>query len=71
MMQQSFKPGYAQTVRLYQGTNDEFAGNFIEITEETGPIDPGTEFVRWLQLQCTGSRPSRTLPHLARTIADS
>jgi hypothetical protein len=56
-MQQSFKPGYAQTVRLYQGTNDEFAGNFIEITEETGPIDSGTEFVRWLQLHWVATQP--------------
>jgi hypothetical protein len=45
-VQQSFKSGYAQTVRLFQGTNDAFAGNFIEITDETGPIDAGTEFVR-------------------------
>jgi lysosomal alpha-mannosidase len=44
-IQQSFRAGYAQTVRLYLGTNDELAGNFIEITEEIGPIDAGTEFV--------------------------
>jgi hypothetical protein len=62
-MQQSFKPGYAQTVRLYQGTNDEFAGNFIEITEETGPIDPGTEFVRCLQLHCVATQPHHFLEY--------
>ncbi len=66
-MQQSFKPGYAQTVRLYQGTNDEFAGNFIEITEETGPIDPGTEFV-CLAATALGRDPAAPLAARMLTI---
>jgi len=44
--QQYFTTGYAQTVRLFQGVNDELAGNLIEMVEEIGPIKPITELVR-------------------------
>jgi len=44
-LQQYFTTGYAQTVRLFQGVNDELAGNLIEMVEEIGPIKPITELV--------------------------
>jgi hypothetical protein len=45
-LQQYFTTGYAQTVRLFQGVNDELAGNLIEMVEEIGPIKPITELIR-------------------------
>jgi len=44
-IQQFWRSGYAQSVRLFSGTKDAFVGKKVEISHQIGTIDLGTEVV--------------------------